>query len=276
MMLKASGVIVPTERKSMVASRLHERLRETQTWNFTAYLALLKQTPAELHCFVDALTTHETYFFREKAHFDHMMCQVRERKLTNARIWSAACSMGHEAYTAALLMAEFAPEGRWQVTGTDIALDTLRKAKEATYSLVEKRKILNNLYQLYCHENNQDQTFTLKDSVTSRVQFQPFNLLSQRAYQKYDFVYLRNVLIYFSRADQEKIIANVLSALSPEGVIYFGHSEQALAREMGLERVGIGAYKRLEKSTAALGFLQQPQKSAGAAFLERLQAKGIN
>ena len=253
------GVLLPNDRLSMVVNRLRPRLTASQCSDFTEYLSLLQSSPSERLPFVDALTTHETYFFRERSHFDHMMDEVHKRKLSNARIWSAACSMGHEVYTAAMLMDEYSTSGYWKVIGTDIALDTLNKAKRGEYNLCEKNRIFDRLYNMACNENPDQKNFRFNDKILQRVEFQHFNLLNNFENSNFDFIFLRNVLIYFTKEDQRKIVDNILNALKPGGIIYFGHSEQLSARHPQLERTGLGAWRKI--STTAITKITHLQHS---------------
>lgn len=238
------GVVLPSDRSGMVVNRLRPRLSATGCTSFDDYLSLLQVNPQEKLSFIDALTTHETYFFRERSHFDHMMIEVEQRQLKNAKIWSAACSMGHEAYTAAMLMNDFSPGGNWQIVGTDIALDTLNKAKRGEYDCCEKNRIFDRLYRLSCNEDSGHKTFRFHDKILKRVDFQHFNLMHRFQANRFDFIFLRNVLIYFNDLDQKRIVDNVLQALKPGGIVYFGHSEQLAARNSNLEKVGIGAWRK--------------------------------
>lgn len=241
---KECGVQLPSDRSNMVMNRLRPRLSATGCSNFDDYLGLLQVNPKEKLSFIDALTTHETYFFRERSHFEHMMLEVDKRQLHNAKIWSAACSMGHEAYTAAMLMNEFSPNGHWQITGTDIALDTINKAKRGEYDCIEKTRIFDRLYRLSCDEDPSHKTFRFNDKILQRVDFQHFNLMHRFRANQFDLIFLRNVLIYFSDTDQQRIINNVLQTLKPGGIIYFGHSEQLAARHSKLEKIGVGAWRK--------------------------------
>ena len=250
------GVQLPSDRSSMVVSRLRPRLSATGCTDFDDYLGLLQVNPAEKLTFIDALTTHETYFFRERSHFEHMMIEVEQRHLANAKIWSAACSMGHEAYTAAMLMNEYASGGHWHITGTDIALDTLNKAKRGEYNCSEKSRIFERLYQISCSEEPSHKTFRFNDQILQKVRFEHFNLMHRFKANNFDFIFLRNVLIYFTDSDQKRIVNNVLQALKPGGIVYFGHSEQLAARNMQLEKVGVGAWRKGRSSTARNGEMQ--------------------
>lgn len=252
LMQRECGVYLDHDRQSMISTRLRPRLRITGCHNYSSYLELVKRTPAELNLFIDALTTHETYFFREKNQFEHLMNEVKTRQLKDASIWSAACSMGHEVYTAAMLMNEFSPNGSWKIIGTDIALDTLNKAKSGEYNVIEKTRIFDNLYQLSCSENSTEKTFRFNDKILSRVDFQHFNLMHRFQAKRFDFVFLRNVLIYFNEDDQKRIVENVIHTLKPDGIIYFGHSEQLIARHSQLEKVGPGAWKKMSENQNAV------------------------
>lgn len=245
---KECGVKLPSDRSNMVVNRLRPRLSATGCNNFDDYLGLLQVNPKEKLSFIDALTTHETYFFRERSHFEHMMLEVEKRQLNSAKIWSAACSMGHEAYTAAMLMNEFSPDGYWKVTGTDIALDTINKAKRGEYDCIEKTRIFDRLYRLSCDEDPNHKTFRFNDKILQRVEFQHFNLMHRFKANQFDFIFLRNVLIYFTETDQQRIVSNVLQTLKPGGIVYFGHSEQLAARNSDLEKIGIGAWRKQSNS----------------------------
>ncbi len=244
-LFKETGVVLKKDSEEMILSRLGQRLKRLEIDSFGQYIAYVNQHYfKEVNFLVDALTTHETYFFREASHFDYAIGEIRRQRKRDVKIWSAAASYGHEAFTMALLLAEYSSFGTWQIYGTDVSPSSIERARRATYNQQDKNKIPDNLFDLFCVDKG-DGTFTFRDTLLQRTIFEVFNLLTPYKSNFFDFVFLRNVLIYFNKGHQDKVIEHCLRALKAGGFLILGHSEKMAARGFALEALSGGIYRKL-------------------------------
>lgn len=179
---------------------------------------------------IDALTTHETFFFRDTT-FWHALEEQVFPQLARAlvgrplRIWSACCSTGQEPYSLAMLLLERFPDlaARTRIVATDIAEPTLERASEAVYSSLEVNRGLSAA-RLLRHFEQVPGGVRVKDTVRRLVEFRPLNLLGAAPYPRADLVLCRNVLIYFSEADRAAVHTRLIEAA--EHYIGIGCAEQ--------------------------------------------------
>lgn len=227
-----SGIHLNASKKSLVTGRLYKRLHQLELTDFDAYLQLLRQ-PAqqqEAELALNLLTTNETYFFREPKHFAFLQQLLDSGEVgRRCRIWSAAASTGEEAYSIAMtLAAHFGLQDPWQVLGTDINTRVLRHARGAIYPLADSSKIALAALKAYCVRGvgKDEGWFRIRPEVRQHVQFQQHNLMQPfDSSQKFDVIFLRNVLIYFELVDKKKLIQHMLQQLRPGGYLLVGHSE---------------------------------------------------
>jgi chemotaxis protein methyltransferase CheR len=235
-----TGIALGRDKLALVTGRLQGRLRARGLSNFTDYLALVQRDALgpEARALVDALTTHETSFYREPRHFEVIAAQAKAHR-GRYRVWSAACSTGEEACTLALTLAEVRGLD-WEIVGTDIGADTVRRARQGRYPLARGAPLSDEQRRRHCLRgvDEFDGLFCLRDELRARQRFEVANLLQpQGALGLFDAVLLRNVLIYFEGPRQKQLVANVLRQLRPGGLLLLGHAENALGYEglAGLE-----------------------------------------
>lgn len=228
-----AGITLADSKMRLVTGRLAKRLRHHGLKSYGEYLRRLAQGglgAGEMQTMVDLLTTNETHFFRESAHFEFLQQEVLSGLTPGrgVRIWSAACSTGEEPYSLAMTCAETLGEGPWEVLGSDINTSVLAKARSGHYSMDRARGIPQPLLKRYClkGKGSQEGTFLIIPELRRRVTFKQLNLnasLSLR--QPYDVIFLRNVMIYFSLATKQAVVARMLPLLKPGGHFVVGHSE---------------------------------------------------
>ncbi len=246
MMRSLAGVTIPPDRNHMIAGRLQRRLTENQTTDFTDYLDLVERDPVERSAFVDLLTTHETFFFREPLHFARLH-ELAAAARGTFRVWSAACSTGEEAYSAAMTAANARSGRSWSVVATDISTRVLEVAARGIYPLRRLQHMPEGYLKSYALQGAgpYEGTFQVKPSLRQRVRFTEANLSRELPFsEKFDAVFLRNVLIYFDRATQERIIRRICGVLRPDGVLFLGSSESARGMDHFLEYDGGTCWRR--------------------------------
>jgi len=241
---KHAGISLSAGKKTLVTSRLSKRLRHYSLKTFQQYFDLIMSPghAKEIQTTIDLLTTNETYFFREKKHFDFLEQSFlpKWKPGKTLRIWSAASSTGEEAYSIAMMLEDKLGNRPWEIFGSDINSEVLTTARRGHYSMARIDGIPNNYLKSYClkgvdqHEGTLLVTRALRDKIT----FSPVNLTKPLGdVGLFDIIFLRNVLIYFDSATKEKIIKQLAEKLEPTGFLIVGHSESLKDVHPGLEMV---------------------------------------
>ncbi len=230
--LKArSGLAIGPDKMYLLESRLEPLLRHHGLRDLQAMADKLRTGAEPLgSAVVEAMTTNESFFFREERAFSHLAERAVPRLRaargagTKLRIWSAACSTGQEAYSVAMQLAGQPIE----ILGTDIAEQPLARAREGIYTQFEVQRGLP-IRQLTQHFKKDQSQWRISDSLRGQAQFRRFNLLDDGgALGRFDVIFCRNVLIYFDQATKSRVLAMVANRLAPDGVVYLGGAETVL------------------------------------------------
>ncbi|QID16807.1 protein-glutamate O-methyltransferase [Nitrogeniibacter mangrovi] len=233
MIHERAGISLSDAKRALVAGRLAKRLRHFGLGSFSDYLSLLGsgEGRGELQTMVDLLTTNETYFFRESAHFDFLAEQVLATHPAGAplEIWSAACSSGEEVYTLAMVLAEhLGLERPWRITGTDLSTRVLALARSGHYPMSRARGLPEYYLKKYCLKGvrSAEGTFLIAPELRARTRFAQVNLIEPLPKgEPCDVIFLRNVMIYFDPATKRQVVDALIDRLRPGGHLIVGHSE---------------------------------------------------
>jgi chemotaxis protein methyltransferase CheR len=226
-----SGIDLKDNKHSLVESRLMKRLRIHSLASYDEYYQLVTKDTIELQWMIDQITTNETSFFRENKHFDYIKHKILPQVQGKINVWSAAASVGVEAYTIAMILDEtlsrkFLP---FQILGSDINLDVLQQAKEGVYESKLSENIPIEYLRRYCLKGigPLEGKFAIDEYLKSKVSFRQLNLTKPIGSEvgMFDMIFLRNVLIYFDIETKQKVVQNVLRHLKPNGYFFIGHSE---------------------------------------------------
>ena len=235
------GINLHDGKKELVRARLAKRLREGSFRSFSEYIQHVLEDPTggEFALLVDSLSTNLTKFFREEQHFEYLRSQWLPRLLVSKqsrrdfrlRGWSAGCSSGEEPYSIAITLLEaIQGHGRWDVKllATDVSTRMLERAQEGRY---EKDRIepiplpLRSRYLIRTREGGVD-TYEVAPALREVVIFRYLNLVQDWPVRApVDFVFCRNVMIYFDKPTQSRLINRFYDLLAPGGVLFTGHSE---------------------------------------------------
>jgi len=246
---RESGIVLDDDKHYLIESRLLPIVQQTQLTSLDALCAALRNNgDAPLHKkVVEAMTTHETLFFRDMAPFDALKTEVippllelrkATRKLT---FWSAAASSGQEAYSLAMLLLEMGLES-WniQILGTDLSEQILARAREGRYMQIEVNRGLPAT-SLVKYFDRRGLDWQLKDRVRRMVSFEQFDLRkSMRTKGPFDVIFCRNVLIYFDAETKKQILRELRGALFPGGHLILGGAESTLNLDNQFKRVPVG------------------------------------
>ena len=254
---KKYGLRIPKEKKMMFESRFTKRLHALKLLTFKEYFdfAFNKENNEYLN-FVDLATTHKTFFFREDYQFDFLKKilpeYLRKASNNNVNIWSAGCSTGEEVYTLGIVMNEFREENSsfdYRITGTDISIPSLRSAAAGSFSEAELANIPVDLQKKYFQvsETNPAKPLVFSNStVTSRINLGVLNLNNPVYNLKpsFDFIFCRNVIIYFDAATQKRVLEKLVGKLKPGGFLFLGHSETAIGSTLPIRSVRPTIYQK--------------------------------
>lgn len=245
------GIKLSPIKKIMLQGRLQKRLRENNFRTFKDYIEYIFSPEGmnnEVIHMIDAVSTNKTEFFREASHFDFMkdklLPEFLESGQEHLKIWSAAASSGEELYTIAMVISEFLENKNrfdYSILGTDISYQVLQKATLAVYSKERIERIpvsLRNKYFLKS-KNSAVPTVRVIADLRNKTSYQRLNLMddSYNVPSEYDVIFCRNVLIYFDRPTQERVINKLCQKLKPGGYLFLGHSESLTGLNLPVKQV---------------------------------------
>lgn len=247
------GIDLNESKRQMVYARLSRRLRALRKASFTEYLDLLEgpEGTGEVEHFTNALTTNLTAFFRESHHFDHFERELQKLdtdKSRRLRIWSAGCSTGEEPWSIAMMLhanAEALSGRDRRVLATDVDTEVLALAEHGRYA-PDRLKTVPARFRAPEFISPEGETLNIAPALRSLVVFRMLNLITPWPFKgRFDVIFCRNVLIYFSPELRARLIDRFADLLHPGGVLYLGHSESILGAHSMLASEGHTVYRRL-------------------------------
>lgn len=259
---KNVGIKMPPEKKLMMQSRLNSRLKVLGLNSFKEYIDYVfsgKDTnDHELIMLIDTMTTNLTEFFREPQHFDYMRTNVlpeySKQGRTSIKLWSAGCSTGQEPYTLSIVMSEFIRQNAgmlrgYSVLATDVSTKVLDTASAAVYDLQAVANIPKDIKQRYFlkSKNEINPQVRLKQDIRNHVDFMRLNFMDDDFgfRDTMQIIFCRNVLIYFDKPTQERVIQKFMNYLEPNGYLFLGHSETIFGMNLPLKTVAPTVFQRI-------------------------------
>lgn len=251
-----TGIVLGDHKKDMVYGRLARRMRELKLTDMKDYCPLiLSHEQPEVSKFINAITTNLTSFFRESHHFDFLrdvFCkELLERGGQNRRIraWSAACSTGEEPYSIAITLREKLSQSSWdcKILATDLDSKVLDHGRKGVYES-ERIKTLSQEQKKkwFMTDRNHPDIVKVKPALQEVVRFKRLNLLEPWPMKgPFDFIFCRNVFIYFDATTQQKILNGFSRMLRPGGYLFIGHSENLHSGARDFEPLGKTVYRRV-------------------------------
>ncbi|MCX8956253.1 protein-glutamate O-methyltransferase CheR [Erwinia psidii] len=227
-----AGIVLADHKREMVYNRLVRRLRMLGIDDFGRYLALLENdiNSPEWQAFINSLTTNLTAFFREAHHFP-ILAEHAKKRGGSFNVWCAAASTGEEPYSLAMTLAETlgSGPGKFQVYASDIDTQVLEKALAGVYRQEELRTLSAQQMQRFFFRGTGPHAgmVRVRPELANTVTFAQLNLLANdwAAPGPFDAIFCRNVMIYFDKETQEKILRRFVPLLKPGGILFAGHSE---------------------------------------------------
>ncbi len=255
------GIKMPDNKRIMLESRLRKRLRALSIESFDQYVDFVFSAHGdEIIHMIDVVTTNKTDFFREPQHFSFLRSQVLPTARTKGwgygekfKVWSSASSTGEEAYTLAIVLAEYARENPgfdFRILGTDISTAVLDAARKGVYRADRVESVdmaLRRRYFLRSRDRASD-LVRVRADLRKRAQFHRLNLMNERypIRDRFHVIFCRNVIIYFERPRQVELLQRLYDHLLPGGFLFLGHSESLAGMTLPVQSVAPTIYQRVE------------------------------
>jgi chemotaxis protein methyltransferase CheR len=249
------GISLNDNKQSLLVSRLSKRLRTLELDSFQAYYDLIAgQTDGdEFTLLLDLVSTNKTDFFREPKHFDFLREQILPmlKSTRSIRIWSAASSSGEEPYTTAMTLYDSVPDPeRWdfKILASDISTRVLATAEAGVYEEDHVRALPKEIVERHFLKGVGDRAgmVKVKPHLTRMIRFRRINLMDDTypVNAPMDLIFCRNVMIYFDRPTQEKLVTKFYRYLKPGGFLFIGHSESLQRHEQLFTPVAPTIYQK--------------------------------
>jgi chemotaxis protein methyltransferase CheR len=248
-----AGITLHDGKKALVTARLQKRVRAGGFGSFGAYVKFVESDASgdELVALLDAISTNHTSFYREPQHFELLASKIAPAVTTGGiDIWSAACSSGEEPYTIAMTMADalgIDPAGQVRILASDLSTKVLHTARGAVYKLERVEGLSREVLRRHFEKGlgAQSGLARVNPRIQAAVTFERLNLLEiTDLKRRFDVVFCRNVMIYFDRAVQQKVVSMLERHLKPGGWLFISHSESLNGIEHGLQWVAPAVYRR--------------------------------
>jgi chemotaxis protein methyltransferase CheR len=239
MLRSRSGLVLTPDKSYLLESRLTPIARKRGQSALSELVNEIRLRPSDalLSEITEAMTTNESFFFRDNTPFETLktvlLPHFRTARATSKklRIWCAAASTGQEPYSIAMILSELAAEwGSWsvEITGTDLSLAALEKAKNGLYSQFEVQRGLP-IQMLMKYFNKTGENWQISQNLRNMIKYRPFNLLEPMApLGQFDIIFCRNVLIYFDAPTKGQVLDAMRRQLADDGALFLGAAETVL------------------------------------------------
>lgn len=253
-----SGIKMPANKRTMLEGRLRRRMRATRIDDVNDYCRYLFDEDgmaSEVIHLIDAVTTNKTEFFREPAHFDFLVNKglpaLAAKGKREIKIWSSACSTGAEPYTIAMILDEFCDKQRgvdYSILCTDICTEVLDQAIAGRFSeqMIEPVSMARRKQYVMRARDNARNEVRIKPHLRSKLAFARLNLMDD-AYPvetALDIIFCRNILIYFDKPTQAKVLSRLCSHLAPGGYLFLGHSESIVGIDLPVSQIANTVFQK--------------------------------
>lgn len=255
-----SRIRLGSDKQSLVAGRLAQRLRSLGLSDYEQYCSLLISPDGENEVgeLIDLISTNHTHFFREPAHFEalsqHILPALADRAIASQRplrVWCAAASSGEEAYSIAIVLGEYCrphPSLAWHVDASDISMRMLQRCRVGTYEAAKVNLPTPDMLGRYFQRGfgEREGYYRVKSELRRHVTVQYMNLFDS----KYslppgqDVIFCRNVMIYFDVPSRQLLVQRLTEQLAPGGYLFVGHSESLIGIQHSLKTVCPSVYVR--------------------------------
>lgn len=252
-----AGIALGATKRAMVAARLRKVMHRYGMVSFDDYAERLRDaSPRDIEEFVDAIATNLTAFFRESHHFEYLRetalpaLKVRRADSRRLRLWSAGCSSGEEAYTLALILHEAIGTESWdaRILATDIDHTVVERASLAIYDEDRLQEVPERYRRIGFQRGTGAHAghVRVRPEVAARVTVRQLNLIGAWPMRgPYDVIFCRNVTIYFDKATQRALFDRFANLLTPDGLLFIGHSENLFQITERFDPLGRTIYRKV-------------------------------
>lgn len=254
-----SGIKMPASKRTMLEGRLRRRMRATGIQELNAYCGYIFEQgglEAEIVHLIDAVTTNKTEFFREPAHFEFLrdagLAALPTPNRRGIKAWSAACSTGAEPYSLAMVIEEHLRETRagtdYSILCTDLCTEVLREALAGVYSEAMIEPVPLDLRRRYLMRarDKAHRVVRITPELRAKLLFSRLNLMDDAypADDDMDMIFCRNILIYFDKPTQARVLQRLCAHLRPGGFLFLGHSESVVGIDLPVKQVANTVFER--------------------------------
>ncbi|NEZ45853.1 protein-glutamate O-methyltransferase CheR [Clostridium niameyense] len=245
--LRDFGINLKAYKQNQLQRRLLSLMSRVGVNSVEEYINLLKKDQAQRKKFLDFITINVTEFFRNPEIFDDLKKKVKEEFFKNGprplKIWSAACSIGAEPYSLAIIMNEIAPNIKHKIVATDIDATILNRAKMGEYSSTEIKNVKDIRLKKYFTQ--QHDKYIINQDIKNMVTFKKHDLILDNYEKDFDLIVCRNVVIYFNQDIKDKIYSKFSTSLKKQGLLFVGATESIYNyREYGFEKASTFIYRK--------------------------------
>lgn len=232
------------------SNQLHRRIQTIMTRsgakNLDEYMVMIRNDKEVRYKFLDYVTINVTEFYRNPQIFDEFKGFIKRELSENKplKIWSAACSLGCEPYSVAMMLKEMNPRVKHNIIATDLDENILARAKQGEYTSADVKNVPKD--QLNKYFKNVDDKYVLEKEIRDLVKFKKHDLILEKYDSGFDVIICRNVVIYFTNEVKEEIYEKFSKALKPGGLLFIGATESIYGyKEFGFEKLSTFIYKKI-------------------------------
>jgi chemotaxis protein methyltransferase CheR len=241
------GIHISKEKDYLIQSKIGKLLRDSDYKNVAEFYYDLKHEESfSLEQLVRYITTTYTFFFREPMHMKILCNDILQKNLTSPIIWCAACSTGEEVYSMIIELIEHGIS-RFRIVASDLNRDVLVHLKKGVYHRDRFQNVDPAIIRKYFHEGKDKlkDRYIVNDQLKKYVAAKRLNLVDNIRFEReFDYIFCRNVLIYFDRETQNRVVSTLISNLSETGYLFVGHSESLLNMNSKIESVFNSVYNK--------------------------------
>jgi chemotaxis protein methyltransferase CheR len=251
MFFRSSGIYIADHKEQLIINRLTSHMLSLGFNDFDEYCDYLekKENEQDRLTSIDLLTTNETYFFREPAHFKYLKENILPHLKNNpVRVWCAAASSGEEPYSIAMELAEYYEHNQWELIASDISYRMLEKATAGLYAMQRLENMPAEYLKKYCRKgvSTYEGMLRVSETLRNKVKYHRHNLLDPAdSFGLFDVIFVRNVMIYFDNPVKNIVLNNLCNQLKPGGWLITSHSE-SLGKTLYLKPEKPSIYRKVE------------------------------
>ncbi len=224
---KEAGIYLKPSKNILVSNRLRKRIKKLDLNSYDEYYDFLLTNKKEIINFINAISTNETYFFRNLKQMNALkntILPMISKKNEKVKIWSAGCSTGEEPYSLSIISDMLKLNNKVEIIASDINTEVIKEAKQGIYGIRKLRGLEDKTIKKYFKKDINDK-YILDKKVKSNIEFKRLNLMSDKYIDDVDILFCRNVMIYFDRETQKKIVEKFYNSIKKKGFLFLGHAE---------------------------------------------------